>query len=180
WVFHYGGRKELQFNIGFEDEGFRYGLAFSLERSQSLHDISILFPKIYKLNCLIRERPEKFRSYQMWHWQLGQRSELYDVWEIKSELVNDKTFIFIGKITDTENLDYDEILKTFDDLLEIYLEVENEKYEYPEKIEEVTTSEFKFVRKERTLFENGGYNSIEKAINIDIRHTLIQQKLIEE
>jgi len=45
WAFHHGGRKELQFNIGFEEEGFRYGLALSLEASQTVPDITILFPK---------------------------------------------------------------------------------------------------------------------------------------
>ena len=36
WAFHYGGRKEIQFNISFENEGLRYGLAFSFETSRSL------------------------------------------------------------------------------------------------------------------------------------------------
>ena len=52
WAYHYGGRSEIQFNIGFEEEGFRYGLAFSLETSQTLPDINLLSPKIKKLNIL--------------------------------------------------------------------------------------------------------------------------------
>lgn len=36
WGWHYGGRKELQFNIGIEGGNLRYGVAFSLECSQSL------------------------------------------------------------------------------------------------------------------------------------------------
>ena len=109
WAFHYGGRKELQFNIGFENEGLRFGLAFSLEPSQSLPDISILFPKIYKLNCLIREEPEKFSSYLMWHWQKGKRSEIKEVREIKPELVNSQTFIFFGRIVTESQIDLNEI-----------------------------------------------------------------------
>ncbi len=60
WAFHYGGRSEIQYNIGFEDEGFRFGLAFSLETSQTLPDINLLKPKIKKLNTLYEEKPELF------------------------------------------------------------------------------------------------------------------------
>lgn len=181
WAFHYGGRKEMQFNIGFEDEGFRFGLAFSLEPSQSMPDVSILFPKIYKLNCLIREEPERFKPYQMWHWQKGMRSAIEDIREIKPELVNRGTFIFCGKMVKSSAINFEEILTTFDDLLEIYLEVENEKHNpEPEVIEEIKVPDFKFSKKRRKLIQNREYNSTEKAINIDIRHTLLQQKLIEE
>ena len=38
WTFHIGGRTELQFNIGNEDEGLRFGFAFSLEPSRSLRN----------------------------------------------------------------------------------------------------------------------------------------------
>ena len=54
WAFHHGGRKELQFNIGLESlEGggeIRFGVAFSLECSQSLPSIDILVPKIDLFN----------------------------------------------------------------------------------------------------------------------------------
>src|SRR4051812_955450 len=50
WAFHLGGRRELQFNIGFEGTGraeiFRYGVAFSFERSQTLPDVTALVPKV--------------------------------------------------------------------------------------------------------------------------------------
>ena len=44
WAFHWGGRTEIQFNIGLEGElheFIRYGLAFSLERSQTLQDYEL-------------------------------------------------------------------------------------------------------------------------------------------
>ena len=40
WAFHSGGRTELQFNIGTEKEGFRYGLALSLQLSRTLPKIN--------------------------------------------------------------------------------------------------------------------------------------------
>ncbi|MCB9306304.1 MAG: hypothetical protein H6565_06880 [Lewinellaceae bacterium] len=181
WAFHYGGRKELQFNIGLEDEGLRFGLAFSLEPSQSLPDISILFPKIYKLNCLIREEPERFSSYLMWHWQRGRRSEMTEVREIKPELINNQTFVFFGRIVAKLKIDFDEILTTFDNLLDIYLEIENEINDVESKIKkEIASFDFEFLKRERRLIVNREYSSIEKVINVDIRHTLLQQKLIEE
>jgi hypothetical protein len=38
WAFHHGGRFELQFNIGeiSDIRGFRFGVAFSFERSRTL------------------------------------------------------------------------------------------------------------------------------------------------
>jgi hypothetical protein len=127
WAFHYGGRSELQFNIGFEDEGFRYGLAFSLETSQTLPDIDLLLPKIKKLNTLIQEKPHVFSDYKMWYWQGGERSEIFDVRKIGSKLIQNGTFIFFGKLIEEDKLNYDEILQTFDDLLPIYKDVETEE-----------------------------------------------------
>jgi len=57
-AFHSGGRQEIQFNIGLEgdqNEWLRYGLAFSLEPSQTLPDPMVLEPKVLKLNEYIRE-----------------------------------------------------------------------------------------------------------------------------
>ena len=41
YAFHVGGRSELQFNIGYEEEGLRYGFAFSLKPSQALPNPTI-------------------------------------------------------------------------------------------------------------------------------------------
>src|ERR1700754_2452274 len=51
YAFHKGGRRELQFNVGFEEDGayFRYGVAFSLEPSRDLSDpVEVLAPKIQR------------------------------------------------------------------------------------------------------------------------------------
>lgn len=126
WAFHYGGRKELQFNIGFEEEGLRYGVAFSLETSQTLPDINFLRPKINKLNSIIQENPELFLDYKMWYWR-GIRSEITDVKKISSSIIKNGTFIFIGKLMNIKQLDYNEILQTFDNLLDVYIAVEKEE-----------------------------------------------------
>jgi hypothetical protein len=54
YAYHWGGREELQSNIGIEElkskKHLRYGVAFSLDTSQSLPNIEILFPKIERFN----------------------------------------------------------------------------------------------------------------------------------
>ncbi len=176
WAFHYGGRKEIQFNIGIEEEGLRYGIAFSLETSRSLPDLSILYPKILKLNSLIRNEPGLFIDYKMWHWK-GSRSKITDVNEIEDVLAQNGTFIFIGKLMDIEDIDFDEILSTFDNLLNIYQEVETN----PKKLTKTKQkkSKFKFDNKSKKLPKNSSYNSIKREINVDVRHTYLQEKLYD-
>lgn len=181
WAYHYGGRSEIQFNIGFEKEGFRYGLAFSLESSRTLSDISILFPKIYKLNCLIRERPEFFKQFKFWYKKSGKRSEITNIREIGEELISKGCFIFFGKLVDKDKIDYDEILETFDNLLDIYLIIENNKTSfdyYNNKVSEEST--FVFDNRIKQPAKNFSYTSIEKEIVIEKRHSFLQEKLIKQ
>lgn len=174
WAFHYGGRKELQFNIGFEKEGFRYGIAFSLETSRSLPNLDILYPKILKLNSVIREKPYLFRNYQMWYWQNG-RSEIKKVSEINENLVKQGTFIFIGKLTDENQLEYDEILKTFDHLLKVYIEVETNQDLLVAKPKE--SKQFIFSNAAKRLPQKREYSTVVKEISVDARHSYLQEKL---
>jgi hypothetical protein len=76
YAFHDGGRKELQFNIGNEEGFFRYGIAFSLQPSQSLPDpVAILKPRIERFNRFVRENQTYFPGCLMWYWQNGSRSK---------------------------------------------------------------------------------------------------------
>lgn len=176
WAFHYGGRKELQFNIGFEEEGLRYGVAFSLETSRTLPDINLLFPKILKLNSLIIGQPELFFDYKMWYWQDHKRCETSNVFQIDEKLTKNGTFIFIGKIMDPENIDYHEILRTYDDLLKIYIEVENESYS---KIHNTSleNNEFVFVKGKTNLPQNTNYTRTQQQIIVNARHSFLQEQL---
>ena len=80
YAFHYGGRKELQYNIGKIDKDYRHGVAFSLERSQSLPDVTILYPKIERFNEYMSEFSEKYSDMMLWirdengysHYKAGQ------------------------------------------------------------------------------------------------------------
>lgn len=177
WAFHYGGRKELQFNIGIEEEGFRYGIAFSLEPSQTLPDVSILYPKILKLNCIIQERPDFFKEYRMWYWK-NSRSNISAVSPISPDIISPHTFIFIGKICDQAEINYPEVLSSFDELLEIYVEVEKESTVVPHAGSREDS--FSFGAYNAQLPLDRDYSTQEREISIDIRHSILQSALATE
>jgi hypothetical protein len=62
WAFHSGGRTELQFNIGDDMQWFRYGVAFSLQPSQTLPKPLSLKPKIFKLNDYLCNNAAEFED----------------------------------------------------------------------------------------------------------------------
>lgn len=183
WAFHVGGRSELQFNIGFEEEGLRYGFAFSLETSQSLPTIDILYPKILKLNNIINDSPELFNGYKMWVWYNGKRSNIYDVKTISEDIIKQGAFIFIGKIVDVDSINIENILNLYDDLLNLYIEIESDsstELQNELKDSEGTGVNFIFSNARRKLPQSTSYTSVERQISVDARHTLIQEKLIKE
>lgn len=97
YAFHKGGRKELQFNVGFEDEGsfFRYGVAFSLERDRNLpNPVEVLAPKIKRFNEIIARFPE-LSNLKMWIHVNGP-SQPKHVGAIEQKWVREGVFIFIG------------------------------------------------------------------------------------
>ena len=71
YAFHHGGRKELQFNIGFiERDGedkFRYGVALSLEESQSLPDYTVLDKKFIRFSDFIKTNKSKLSKFEMYY-----------------------------------------------------------------------------------------------------------------
>jgi hypothetical protein len=181
WAFHYGGRKELQFNIGEEVEGLRYGIAFSLEQSQTLPDIEFLFPNIMRFNQFIRENPSFFKDYRMWHWSDDRdRSVIQPVMEIGQDLLKPRTFIFIGKLNEADAIDYPGILKTFDELLTPYIYIEKSENSGIIEAEIVAPTGFTFSAGRRNLVFNRSHSTKEKYSDLDIRHSLILEKLAAE
>lgn len=188
WAFHAGGRTELQFNIGNENEGVRYGFAFSLVPSQALPKPDILYPKILKLNAVIADAPELFEKYKMWHHGKAGRSAISDVESISGDIVEIGNFIFIGKIMPWGPIDFKEILETFDDLLDIYIEVESDSnlpsvkvsQQVKSTVLQVQSTAFVFKSTPRNLPQSTSYTSVEREINVEARHSYIQEKLIRE
>ena len=55
YAFHVGGRDELQFNVGFDEEELRWGVAISLQASQAIpNPVEELSPKLDRLSEFIR------------------------------------------------------------------------------------------------------------------------------
>lgn len=98
YAIHRGGRQELQFNVGFEEgPAFRYGVAFSLEASQSLPDpVSALSPSIDRFNALVGSSPA-LDGLQMWSYANGTRSSNHEPGPIPSHMVRPGAFFFLGQ-----------------------------------------------------------------------------------
>lgn len=107
YAFHEGGRTELQFNIGFEDDGhFRYGVAFSLEPGRDMPDpVSALRPKIDAFNAAL-SRHGQLQRLSMWSHRNrvrsrdGLRSQDGRVEAIPESLMHPGTFVFVGERVD--------------------------------------------------------------------------------
>jgi hypothetical protein len=173
WGWHYGGRKELQFNIGIEENSIRYGVAFSLECSQSLPSIDILIPKISLFNEYLSEYFESFSDLRMWHYK-GGRSSDYMPSAIPPELVKEGVFIFFGGKQDKHDLDYDLILKTLDRLLPLYLYTERFKEKPNDKS---LKAAFQFKPGCSIKLSSTSGSLAEKTLDIRLRHNDLQYKL---
>jgi hypothetical protein len=185
YAFHDGGRTEIQYNIGLEkdeneNELLRYGLAFSLEPGKTLPDVSILFPKIRKLNYLIKGQPDLFAGYKMWSYNQDGRSETLPVHEIPSSLIQQKVFIFFGKLMPFSKIDYTEILTTFDEMLPIYADITTDNNTRDMLEKSSGKNQFKFIKTNVSLPASRNYTSRQISIDIDIRHSKIQEILMDK
>ncbi len=130
YAFHYGGRDEMQFNIGVEElnrsEIIRVALCFSLEPSRSLtNPIEKLLPYKERFNHFLKNNQKYFMGFEMWYYKEGKRSKNYKPQEIDKNLFQNNTFISVGFIIrkpldKINNTDLNLILEYFDRLLPIY------------------------------------------------------------
>jgi len=137
YAFHYGGRSELQFNIGQEDdEGkrWRHGVAFDFEPSQSLPDpVATLAPKVDRFNEWINANRGKIRNFKMWHFDGTDWSELYRPSEIAPDLMKRRSFVFLGAMLRKAEVDVHRILRDFDILFQLYEFVESMTRRLPKR-----------------------------------------------
>jgi hypothetical protein len=175
YAYHVGGRTEIQYNFGEDDEAFRYGIAFSLEPSRNLPDFTVLVPNITRFNEFLRTYPDEFADLEMWHYSDGERSTNYPPAPIPSELVRAGAFIFLGKLEAESEIDCDRILDLFDRLLPLYRFVEGDST-FP-----VLTDNAKFVfnsgcsQKSRSTTAS----SVERTVDVSLRHNELQLALFE-
>ena len=188
YAYHYGGRGELQFNIGMDqktqtgqDDWVRFGVAFSLQGSRSFPDIvDKLSPKIRLFNEYIQEHGEDFSDMRMWHVLKGrgngdEYSKEYAPSAILSERVENNTFIFLGIKQQLDKLDYDVAIKAMDRLLPLYVFIESEgKSKRPE-----LGGGFQFTPG-HTKKRSSATASIErKEFDIQLKHNDIQEALYQ-
>lgn len=179
WAFHHGGRAELQFNIGIDGsvDKIRHGIAFSFETSQTLPDIELLRPKVRLFNEFLKLYPTRYAQMRMWHWDFEKRSENYMPSAIPSERIANGVFVFLGHLNPIEEVDPDQILLDFDDLLPLYKYVESNGTSQP--VEELKSKPFKFVhgctvKKLKTTATNKA-----DPIDVALRHNALQLALFK-
>lgn len=127
YAFHYGGRRELQFNIAWDDvvrDGqLRHGVAFSFNRNQNLtKPVEVLRHKVERFNKFMRLRPDRFGDMRMWHFNPKEDKQIhpYKPQPIPKKLQIEGVFVFLGKLQPSHRINYELILNDFDRLLELY------------------------------------------------------------
>lgn len=124
WAFHFGGRPELQFNIGWEGEDgkqLRHGVAFSFEPSHTLpKPVGVLKRKVRLFNKFMRLHPDFYADMRMWYYKDGKQSRCYAPAPIPNDLIAKGVFIFLGKLQPSIRIDYESVLTDLDRLLELY------------------------------------------------------------
>jgi hypothetical protein len=183
YAFHYGGRKELQYNIGYfmdkkGNELFRYGIALSLERSRTLPDYRVLDKKFSKFNEFIKTNKEKLSEYILFFVD-DELEAMYNLIPVnnglKDELFREGVFIFLGKSVPFDKIDYNEVLSTFDDLLDAYKFVEGN--EELVEIDTTTDGKFKFEPKFSERVEKSLRLPPANKVEVELRHNQIQGKI---
>jgi hypothetical protein len=180
YAFHYGGRTELQFNIGIEtnssSENFRHGVAFSLKTSRAHPNLEPLYPKVARFNDFLRQHGESLSDFKMWHFEGDRRIGEYQPKLINPEIAKDGNFIFLGRIQPRERpIDYEAILSDFDRLLPLYEYVES-------KIDQHNSSPMTFEFRpgppsQRVSVE---YTRAQLHLDFTLRHNLMQQALYKK
>lgn len=179
WAFHYGGRTELQFNIGYADgdhnDDLRHGVAFSFELSQTLKSIDVLVPKVKFFNDFMELNASEFSDMRMWHYDDG-RSVDRPPGPIPSGLVTEGVFVFLGNRQPAKKIDYEIILDDFDRLLPLYRYVESRGATAPVPLPKTG---FSFKAGASKTVKSAKATLRERELDLDLRHNLLQEALYQ-
>lgn len=186
WACHFGGRTELQFNIG--DDGssgamLRHGVAFSFYTSRTLVSIDKLKPKVRRFNEFLQLYPNNYASMRMWHWELvkhgkeDKRSDDCMPSPIPPERVKEGIFVFLGKRRPIDQLNYDLILSDFDELLALYRYVESDGAWPP--ISMPTAAKFAFRPGCSEKAQATVANLSRNQLDVTLRHNQLQEALYQ-
>lgn len=182
WAFHYGGRRELQFNVGLEkNRGFdelRYGVAFSFETNQTLPSIDVLVPQVAVFNDYMLLHPELYQDMRMWHYRGHARSDDSMPGPIPPELVTEGVFVFMGNRQPMNSVDYEAVLCDFDRLLPLYRYVVSHGKLQPTTAP--TEEQFQFVPGCSPKVLSTSTTLAEKELDITFRHYRLQEALYKK
>lgn len=175
YAFHYGGRKELQFNIGMDNDELRHGVAFSLKTNQTLPSIDILTPKIKLFNDFMDLYAEKFADMRMWYHDGSTRSGDFMPTPVHTDLVHEGVFIFLGKHQTVSRINCDLILDDLDRLLPLYRYVESEGTTHPTTA--LMSGTFQFHPGFTPKAVTATVTQTQKDIDVFLRHNALQEAL---
>ena len=181
YAFHYGGRTELQFNIGFEsrendERMLRHGVAISLKRGSSINaiDESIL-NRIDRLNEYLELHADQFPDFQMYNswYHRKDRNDYPTLRPVPPAAVDLDAFIFIGGQQSADHVNVEIILRDFDRLLPMYMFVEGTGD--PSSKDEAVQHEFvPGLTKKKSSTK---VTLAERRLNKDLRHNDLQYAL---
>lgn len=179
YAFHSGGRSELQFNIGVDNDGehVRHGVAFSLETGRNLPSIEVLIPQIRLFNEFLQENKEMLSNFEMWHFQNNQRSSNRLPTAITADLIQPKTFIFLGALQLIGHVELGKILDDFDSLLPLFKFGESAGAVSPYKD---SPSRFAFHAGNRAKKSSTTASQTAKQLSVELRHNEIQASLYSQ
>ena len=132
WAHHVGGREELQFNVGEEEDMLRWGIAVSLQPSRSLPDVTVQHPRLRKLSSMLEIHGDHLHrlGLEMWDWTSGAegrgRSRNRVPQRVADYLYRPGVFVFVGRQAPIEAFNPVHVLRDFDILLPVYEFVELE------------------------------------------------------
>jgi hypothetical protein len=180
WAFHHGGRSELQFNVGevSDPRGFRFGVAFSFEASQTLPSpLAVLAPKVRLFNDFLELNAETFTDMRMWHFEKGAHTPSADYMPgpIPWERVRKGVFIFLGKRQPLDSIDYEAVLNDLDRLLPLYRYVESGGTSQP--VVMPVEAQFAFHAGCSVKASSAVATQIQRQVDIALRHNALQQAL---
>ena len=180
WAYHVGGRTELQFNIGYEssDGGqdiFRHGVAFSLQPSRTLPDVSIFRERIRRFNRYLDDHPKAFEDLSMWYWVDDERRPNHAPAPIPDSLVRPSIFVVLGATCPIHAIDVESVLDDFDRLVPLYEFVESG--EGASARESRTPREFEWTPGNSARVSRARFEREERNIERVLRHNELQAAL---
>ena len=179
FAFHNGGRRELQFNVGLENDNteLRHGVAFSFQKDWNNLEPAKMRPWLDAFNDLIVSCAPEYSDMRLWSWSRGERSPNRAPGVIDSTMLEAGAFVFLGKTQSSDTPDLDLICHDFDRLWPLYEKAARRVFATSDDIATNSRPAFHFESgcKPRTLSAIAAYAQKEQELNL--QHNKMQRVL---